>query len=168
MTDRIEFHGHDVAPFSLGPADVPVTPRGRFPRLHAAAAEALPRALARREETLAQTDVDPVLLVCAPDCAIGRRLITAQLGSSAQEAIDAACAVFVFALPVPQFLAHFGQAQGGVAAEIAKIGAQPGDALFVFAVNGQQIEPRVMRKAEQPQAEQPATGAGNPAAAEAP
>jgi len=147
----LAFYGADTASFEVQGDQVAQTPRGRVQRLARAALEALPIAVARRDEALAQTDEDAIVLVCAVDCEIGRSIIAAKLGADVTKALDVMSSLTgpcVFAVQ-PQWLINAFAQGKEIADSIAKLEAKPGEMVWAFAVNGKQLDLRVMRPAKE-------------------
>lgn len=146
--------GSNAAPIPLCLEALPQTPVGPEARIAGAAREAWAVACARQAETLSQDGYNPILLVCAVDAFLGRRLVTMRLGDVAAEAV---CGPLVFALsPDPKRLvAELGPGAGaGVAQllvkEIAALAPSSSETLLLFAVNGRGLDLRVVRAAPPP------------------
>lgn len=148
----LAFYGPETEPFEVRAGEPPQTPRGRLLRLSRAALEALPVALARREEHLSQTELDPITLVCAADCALGRSIIAAKMGPDAPGAVTGPC---VFMYSPQELIGSFAEGKG-IAEQLTKLEAKPGEMIWAFAVNGKQLDVRVMRLAPVNENERPA------------
>jgi hypothetical protein len=135
--------GTGVAPLLLRSADVRAPVRGHDQRLHEAAAAVFDKAMRLRDRRIAQTDVDPILLVCDPEAPRGHRLAEAL----APGAADAAAGLLVFDVRHEQLVALAGAHGEHVVARFNALGVLPGEAVFAFAINDLELELRVLRVA---------------------
>ncbi len=134
----LTFHATKAPPFTISPHAA--TPTGSGSRIAQAAREALPTALSLRARALAQDDTDPVILVCAADCEIGRQVIEARYPGLSYSVCGPVC----FAVSAAELCLMFEGA--GVGAEIEALGKLGPGMLWCFAVNGKRLALRVMRE----------------------
>jgi hypothetical protein len=86
---------------------------------------------------------EPVMLVAAPDCAAGRQLISQRLGFSV---LDALAGPVVFALSEADAVAQLGRdGWAKMGAVLDTIGHVDGGMRLLLAVNGGEVEARVLR-----------------------
>lgn len=152
----LRFVARATPPFTLRPADIEETPRGRDARLQRAAAMAMPTAMAAFERWLAQSAPDappPILLVCTIDCELGRQIAEKRLGAGVSAA---ACGPFVFAVSPLELCAMFAAGGDNIRRELAALDPGDGQIVWAFAVNRADLDLRVMGSAD-PAAPNPPT-----------
>lgn len=135
----------------LHPARAAVTPDPTTPplgpeaRLARVAGEALGTGLLAWRRAVEQAPPDqaqPFVLAVVPDCEAGLDLLVRKFGL---RAAMAACGPMVWTVPAGEVAALMGA--GRMRAELEKLAPQPGDVLWLFAVNGAGLELRAMRAA---------------------
>lgn len=153
----------DEIPIDL--AEVPATPKGPRGRLAGAAREAWGTACALRAESIDQRGVDPVLLVCAVDCAVGRGLVERNLGPLVPACV---CGPVVLTAEWPELVSALGGPAAKVLTdELAAMKVQAGEMVLLFAVNGRNLDLRVARAFPLP-SEDASTAPAEPPPAAAP